>query len=255
MAKEDRVNRWPARTIAWQDTVRAASVAVLLAGTASAQPPGHGPCGEGAPFPPPLGASLFEPRVEGLPYRAEAVVEFVSGGTEANQTARRTTVVVARDAAGRTRREDAVGPEEARVVAIDDPVADVRYVFFPDREEGRKFTKRLPGPMGEGFHRPRGADGGPAVKTESLGTQVIAGVEADGTRDTITVPAGVHGNDAPIEIVTERWYSAELKTVLRRRHRDPRGERTWALTDITRGEPDASLFEVPDGVEIEEAIR
>ena len=249
MATEDKM-------IQWQHAVRAASMAVLLAGTASAQPPGQVPRGERAPFPPPpLAASLFEPRVEGIPYRAEAVVEFVTGSTEGNSTARRTTVVVARDAAGRTRREDAVGPEEARVVAIDDPVADVRYVFFPDRQEGRTFTKRLPGPMGERFHRPRGVDGAPAVKTESLGTQVIAGVEANGTRDTITVPAGVHGNESPVEIVAERWYSAELKTVVRLRHRDARGERTWTLTDITRGEPDASLFEVPAGAEVEEGIR
>lgn len=248
------MNRSQARMINWPDAIRAASLAALLAGTASAQPPGHVPRGERAPFPPPpMGAPPFEPRVEGIPYRAEAVVEFAS--SDGNLTARRTTVVVARDSAGRTRREDVVGPEEARVVAIDDPVANKRYVRFPDREDGRRFTKRVPGPAGERFHRRPGADGTPAVNTESLGTQLIAGVEADGTRDTITVPAGVHGNDAPDEIVNERWYSAELKTVVRRRHLDPRGERTWTLTDITRGEPDPSLFEVPDGAAIEEGVR
>ena len=136
MATEDKM-------IQWQHAVRAASMAVLLAGTASAQPPGQVPRGERAPFPPPpLAASLFEPRVEGIPYRAEAVVEFVTGSTEGNSTARRTTVVVARDAAGRTRREDAVGPEEARVVAIDDPVADVRYV---SSRTGRKAARSRSG--------------------------------------------------------------------------------------------------------------
>lgn len=97
--------------------------------------------------------------------------------------------------------------------------------------------------MGERFHGPRDAGGVPAMKTESLGTQVIAGVEAEGTRDTITLPAGVHDSQSPVEVVSERWYSTELKAVVRHRHRD------------ARGEPEASLFEVPAGFEIEEGIR
>jgi len=232
--------------IRWRNLTRTAPLAALLAGAgfAAAQPPGI-----------PRGEGVFEPRVEGVPFRAVSVVEFVGNGSEGNMSARRTTGVVARDAAGRTRREDALGPEEDRVVAIDDPVASVRYVLFPDREEGRKFTKRAPGPMGERIRGLRGADGPPEVKTESLGTQSIAGVEAEGTRDTITVPAGVHGSESPVEVVSERWYSAELKTVVRHRHIGPRGERTWTLTEITRGEPEASLFEVPAGIEIEEGIR
>jgi len=43
------------------------------------------------------------------------------------------------------------------------------------------------------------ADG--TVKKESLGTQAINGVNAEGTRITHTVPAGQIGNDKPIQIV------------------------------------------------------
>jgi hypothetical protein len=243
--------------IHWKDVTRAAALAALLAGAAAAQPPGRP--GELAPFPPPpFGPALFEPRVEGAPYRAQSMIEFV-GNADGNASARRTTGIVARDAAGRTRREDAVGPEADRVVVIDDPVADKHYVLFPEREEGRTFTQpmgeRRPGPMGERFDGPRDAGGMPARKTESLGTQVIAGVEAEGTRDTITLPAGVHGSQSPVEVVSERWYSPELKAVVRLRHRGPRGERTWTLTEITRGEPEASLFEVPAGFEMEKGPR
>src|SRR5262245_15000741 len=48
------------------------------------------------------------------------------------------------------------------------------------------------------------------VKEENLGKQTIEGVEAEGTRTTITIPAGEIGNERPIEIVSERWYSPEL---------------------------------------------
>ena len=246
--------------IHWSDAIRAAALSALLAGTAAAQPFDGFPRGEGPPFPPPAFVPApFEPRVEGLPYRAESVIEFVGDKSGGRLSARRTTGLVARDAAGRTRREDAMGPEEVRIIAIDDPVANVRYVVFPERAEGREFThprrERGPGPMGERFHARRGAEGVPGMKTESLGMQVIAGFDAEGTRDTITLPAGAHGNESPVEVVSERWYSTELKTVVRHLRRDARGERTWSLTDITRGEPDAALFEVPPGFEIEEGLH
>jgi hypothetical protein len=82
--------------------------------------------------------------------------------------------------------------------------------------------------------------------TEKLGTQVIEGVAAEGTRDTITIPAGEIGNERAIEIINERWYSPELKTVVMTRHSDPRfGETVYRLTNISRTEPPHSLFEVP----------
>ena len=91
------------------------------------------------------------------------------------------------------------------------------------------------------------------AQKESLGKQIIEGVEADGTRTTITIPAGEIGNERPIEIVSERWYSPELQTVVMTRHSDPRfGENTYKLTNISRTEPDRSLFEVPGGYTVKE---
>jgi len=82
--------------------------------------------------------------------------------------------------------------------------------------------------------------------TESLGRQNIEGVEADGTRGKITIPAGEIGNERAIEIIDERWYSPELQTVVMTRHNDPRfGESTYRLTNISRSEPAKSLFDVP----------
>jgi len=88
---------------------------------------------------------------------------------------------------------------------------------------------------------------------ESLGKQSIEGVDAEGTRTTITIPAGTIGNERPIEIVDERWYSPSLQTVVMTRHSDPRsGEVVYRLTNIDRNEPAHSLFEVPADYQLKE---
>lgn len=99
------------------------------------------------------------------------------------------------------------------------------------------------------WHRTRDGKG----KTESLGKQSIEGVEAEGSRSTLTIPAGEIGNERPIEIVSERWYSPELQAVVMTRHSDPRfGETTYRLTNISRTEPARSLFEIPAGYTVKE---
>lgn len=93
------------------------------------------------------------------------------------------------------------------------------------------------------------------VNKESLGKQVIEGVEAEGTRLTRTIPAGEIGNENPIIVVSESWYSPELQVVVMSKHSDPRfGETTYKLTGINRSEPARSLFEVPSDYTISETI-
>jgi len=92
------------------------------------------------------------------------------------------------------------------------------------------------------------------TKTESLGKQMVEGVECEGTRTVTTIPAGEIGNELPIEIVFERWYSPELQTVIMTKHSDPQtGENTYRLTNINRSEPPHSLFEVPADYTIQDA--
>ena len=86
------------------------------------------------------------------------------------------------------------------------------------------------------------------VKSESLGTQTIEGVSAEGTRTTRTIPAGEIGNERPLEITSEVWTSPDLKMVVLSKRNDPRiGETVYKLTNIQRAEPDPSLFQVPSG--------
>jgi hypothetical protein len=91
---------------------------------------------------------------------------------------------------------------------------------------------------------------------QDLGKQNIEGVEAEGTRTTVTIPAGEIGNERAIEIVSERWYSPELQLVVMTRHSDPRsGETTYKLTNINRTEPAKTLFEVPSDYTIKTNVH
>ena len=114
----------------------------------------------------------------------------------------------------------------------------------------------LRGAPGDGkfrFHRLPGEAEGNTV-TENLGARTIEGVVAEGSRTVLTIPAGRIGNELPIEVVTERWYSPELETLVWSRHYDPRvGETVFRLVNIQRTEPDPELFQMPADFEIEEA--
>lgn len=131
------------------------------------------------------------------------------------------------------------------------PVQGSTRVAPPPPPEANEFTLRAAeGAATYVFRTRTGADN--EVK-EQLGKQNIEGVEAEGTRTTVTIPAGEIGNERPIEIVTERWYSPELQLVVMTKHSDPRnGETTYKLTNINRADPPKSLFEVPAGYTVKE---
>jgi hypothetical protein len=89
------------------------------------------------------------------------------------------------------------------------------------------------------------------TRTEELGVQNIEGVDAEGSRTITTIPAGAIGNERPIEIIYEKWYSKELQLVVMSKHSDPRfGEQTYLLKNIIRSEPDPSLFSLPTGYKL-----
>lgn len=129
------------------------------------------------------------------------------------------------------------------------PAAGVR-VPEPEMDQ---FTFRAEGAAPGAFVFRKRGNNANEVK-EQLGKQMIEGIEAEGTRTTVTIPAGEIGNERAIEIVSERWYSPELQLVVMTRHSDPRsGETTYKLTNINRAEPAKSLFEVPAGYMIKES--
>ncbi len=114
-------------------------------------------------------------------------------------------------------------------------------------------TKKIARKNGLGLgSAPRDGDGPPDAKTELLGTRTIEGVSVEGTRITSEIPAGELGNDKPIQVVTENWFSPELQMIVMSRHTDPlAGEHVFKLANIKRSEPSASLFTVPPGFRVE----
>jgi hypothetical protein len=186
----------------------------------------------------------------------------------------------------------AAAGEANQIIFINDPVANVNYVLNPKDRTARKMTppQFMPfeatngAPMGEAGVAVNtevrsfgwiGAGGGEEVHregqftiavppphqqrmgqpptTESLGTRVIEGVVAEGTRTTITIPANTIGNERALEIVSERWYSPELQMEVLTRRNDPRfGETAYQLTNVQRSEPSPLLFEVPTDYTVNE---
>jgi hypothetical protein len=81
---------------------------------------------------------------------------------------------------------------------------------------------------------------------QQLGTKVVEGVQADGTRTTLTIPAGQIGNVNAIQIVDEVWRSPELQVIVHSEHSDPRmGTTVYSLQNISRSDPSPALFQVP----------
>ncbi len=183
------------------------------------------------------------------------------------------------------------GGEAPRIVMIDDPVSEVHWTLdertktalkmpFPKIKSGaygvvagsglssgknvfftsmdgaaggtvlssRAISKN--GPLPSDFNVTKDLN---ATKTD-LGTQTVEGVPAQGTRITRTIPAGQFGNEQPMIITTETWYSPDLKVLVMSKSSDPRmGDTTYTLTNIQRAEPSESLFQVPDDYTVKDA--
>jgi hypothetical protein len=198
--------------------------------------------------------------VTGAPFSAVAVSETTQTLADGNHISRKTQTNVFRDSQGRVRKEitlSGFGPfasseQPKTFVVIYDPVARATFMLHPDQKTAEKIEKpfaRMNGPINRAMRERRELpqeENGVNLKSEDLGTQPIAGVTAHGTRVTKTIPAGQIGNEKPITIVREVWYSNDLQTVVMTKRSDPwSGETTYSLTNIQRAVPDAALFAVP----------
>ena len=200
--------------------------------------------------------------VKNAPFTADLVTETSRTLSDGNHIEQSTTAHLVRDSEGRTRREQslkglgplgaAVGDSEAIFIA--DPVAGVSYAVNPSSRTVSRMEQQPRGNGGRNGKQPpqnpgrwgRGAAQMGDFKAESLGKQTIEGVQAEGTRETQTIAAGAMGNELPIQVVTERWYSQDLQMDVLTRRNDPRtGETVTKLINISRVEPSHSLFEPP----------
>jgi TonB family protein len=135
--------------------------------------------------------------------------------------------------------------EGGRTPAAPDGTAPATPPPATAENNGNVYVRTTP-PAPDGGYRVEYFGGGKRAQSESLGKQIVEGVEAEGVREKVTIRAGEIGNELPIEIVNERWYSSELQVVVMTKQTDPRfGETVYRLTNIDRSEPAKSLFEIP----------
>ncbi len=211
--------------------------------------------------------------VTGAPFSAVAISETSRTLADGNHISRKTQTNLFRDGQGRFRKEvtlPAIGPLATSggpksFVMINDPVGQQNFILHPEEKTAEKMGKPFGGMKGHMRGGRNGALKGNAgsweakaavsgnFKKEDLGTQTIAGVSAQGTRYTRTIPAGQIGNEKPITIVSEHWYSNDLQMTVMSKRSDPQfGETTYTLTNIQRAEPAASLFAVPSDYTMQE---
>ncbi|MGA8027490.1 MAG: hypothetical protein WB992_10105 [Bryobacteraceae bacterium] len=249
-------------------------LAALIAsatGYAQVEGPPPGPPPPGAEFghrvglgPGPRGLDMWKV-VKGAPYSAEISDQWVETLADGNTIQRTTTGRVARDNQGRTYVQETItgGPMSQNgpttMTFISDPVAGYSYVLRPSSKTAIRRAIKAP-PTGDNKTNtpPRGnshPDSANRVESE-LGTQNIGGVNAQGKSVTHTIPAGAMGNAQPIVSTSETWYSPDLQIPVLAKRNDPRtGQSTYSVTNIQRGEPAASLFQVPSDYTIQDAPK
>ena len=233
----------------------------VLSRVESRPPRGH----EGPMGPPPPPNAMFiaaelrfgDKLVKDQPFSADTMIEDTRRLYDGSTVTKKIQGAIYRDAAGRTRREqplEMVGGfnivnennKTQMLVFINDFAAKTQYFLDLNNKIARKNRIGLNVPPRD---EPQGPDN---AKSESLGTKTIEGVSVEGTRITFELPAGQIGNDKPIQVVTENWYSPELQLIVMSRHLDPlSGEHVFRLVNVKRTEPAADLFSVPAGFRIE----
>jgi TonB family protein len=187
------------------------------------------------------------PPIAKLPFTAKVELETVNQLPDGMLITHKTYNLVARDSLGRTHNEgrkwiDPNTSEEPKLlrVVLYDPRTRTRTNLFPLTKIARQWT----GSPDAGAS-PQIAAGKPEISRENIDADIIEGIPVHGTRVSQTYKAGTLGNDRPLTIITEYWYSEELKINLLTKRTDPRfGVQTVHVTELTRQEPDPSLFAI-----------
>src|SRR6266849_3432876 len=191
------------------------------------------------------------PAVSGLPFSAKVELELVNQLQDGTLITHKTYNLDARDHLGRTRNEarnwiNPVEGGEPRLTRIElyDPSTRTRTNLFPLTKTARQWTVGSPVPTAAPSAQT--AFSKPETSKENIGSDTIEGLPVRGVRVSQTYPPGALGNDRPLTVVTEYWYSEALKINLLTKRTDPRyGVQTVRVTELLRQEPDRELFAIP----------
>jgi len=202
--------------------------------------------------------TVFIAPTPGVPFTATMTTEFqrkTADGTTVTVHNRR---AIARDNLGRVLQERATfvpADKESRITAFDveDPIEHVRYMCR--LAEKRCIETNYRGGDAKVVNADN-ADNMSGGNVQKLGTKTISGLEVEGIRRSWQIPAGAVGNDRPIVITHETWFSPKLGFNIEVTRSDPRtGTEHFLLSDISESEPDPKLFEVPAGFSVSDVRK
>jgi|SRR5580704_1575540 hypothetical protein len=126
-------------------------------------------------------------------------------------------------------------------------IVATRHCTVTDYFAPTTFTPRPPGPFDDGKR---------TLAREGLGSDIIDDLNVVGTRETISINAGVVGNNQPLVSTREFWYSPDLQVNLSVTRKDPReGTQEIHVVDLSRSEPDPAIFQVPAGFVVIQDLR
>ena len=159
---------------------------------------------------------------------------------------------VYRDSAGRIRTETSMpGPSGESYVSahIVDPVAGSVVVLLVS--EKLAVRNQMPESQAQSYRVATRKERLPKEKwakgTEDLGTRMIDGIEAFGTRFTPSSEG-----HTPIFITQESWWSVDLQLKVSETTTRTNGKDVAKIQNLVRGEPDPALFKIPSGYTIQE---
>jgi hypothetical protein len=205
--------------------------------------------------------SIFIPPKAGAPFSLTLAAEWTrpmnNGGSITLANERR----IVRDSKGRIYQErwilvpkNGKVKSEMNVFQITDPDlhtwfnCEVRtkvcelltYHFRSDQNYQPAIGTTGPLPNGQGFQQ-----------HEDLGEGSAAGVDTHGYRETVTVNAGVMGNDRDMVSTREFWYSPQLGIdVISIVDSPTTGKQVFTVKNLSMIEPEESLFVVPGDYKI-----
>lgn len=194
------------------------------------------------------------PPVANIPFTAKVELETVNQLSDGTFITHQTYNIDARDSFGRTRvearrwinQQAGTEPQILRFVLYE-PATRTRTVVFPQLRTVRRWMQAAAFPA----EADSAASQKAVTSREDLGADTMQGLPVRGVRVTQTYGPGAIGNSRSLTIVTENWYSEDLKINLLTKRTDPRfGVQTVRVTDLVRGEPEASLFSVPEDYKV-----
>jgi hypothetical protein len=200
---------------------------------------------------------IFIPAISGAPFSARLNADISSQLPDGTTVEKKFINMLARDSEGRIYKErrrivpaDSPGESPLTQFTILDTPARTRTVCEVAERTCRITQFVEPGQAGEAPVGPS-RDGKSYLTRENLGTTTMNNLDVQYSRETRTFNAGAFGNNRPVAVVKEFWYSPQLQINLAVTRNDPRTSvQKLTLSELSLDPPDPSRFAIPNGFRV-----